>query len=108
MSPSLGAASLLATSLQLAVPLTIWQMRTMEPAQIREVAAGCADVIAAHGDDLLYGGRDCAPAFNALARGLAALAHQPGGVTFADLHWCVTAHEGCPNHPAQPKEEHHR
>jgi hypothetical protein len=44
----------------------------------------------------LYGGKHCAEAFNALARGLAALAYQPGGVKYAGLHWCVEEHPGCP------------
>jgi hypothetical protein len=34
--------------------------------------------------------------FNFLARGLAVAACQPGGVTFADLHWCVWPHPYCP------------
>ncbi len=34
--------------------------------------------------------------FNHLARGLAVLAFQPGGVTFAGLHWCVYQHPCCP------------
>ncbi|WP_433460721.1 hypothetical protein [Micromonospora sp. CA-248212] len=32
--------------------------------------------------------------FNALARALAAAAFQPGGITFAGMHWC-TDHQQC-------------
>lgn len=35
--------------------------------------------------------------FSYLAKGLAALACQPGGVTFLGLHWCVYSHPWCPN-----------
>jgi hypothetical protein len=35
--------------------------------------------------------------FNFLARGLALLACQPGGVTWAGLHWCAWPHPRCPN-----------
>lgn len=34
--------------------------------------------------------------FNFLARGLAVLACQPGGVTYAGRHWCASPHPGCP------------
>jgi hypothetical protein len=40
--------------------------------------------------------------FNFLARGLAVLACQPGGVTFAGQHWCACPHPGCPRCPGQP------
>jgi|SRR5450755_600566 hypothetical protein len=35
--------------------------------------------------------------FNFLARGLAVAACQPGGVTFAGLHWCAYPHPCCPD-----------
>jgi hypothetical protein len=42
--------------------------------------------------------------FNFLARGLAVLACQPGGVTFSGQHWCVHSHPRCPVSPAQSPE----
>jgi hypothetical protein len=42
--------------------------------------------------------------FNHLARGLAVLACQPGGVTFAGRHWCAWTHPGCPRRPGQGPE----
>ena len=35
--------------------------------------------------------------FNFLARGLAVLGCQPGGVTWRGLHWCAWPHPHCPN-----------
>jgi hypothetical protein len=35
--------------------------------------------------------------FNFLARGLAVLACQPGGITWAGLHWCAYRHPCCPS-----------
>jgi hypothetical protein len=37
--------------------------------------------------------------FSFLARGLAVLACQPGGVTFAGQHWCAHSHPWCPARP---------
>lgn len=86
----------LAITLLAAVPLHILQLRGYDAQQRIAIAHQCADIVAAHGDDLQYGGTHCRTAFNALARGLAVAAYQPGGVTFADLHWCTAAHLGCP------------
>lgn len=91
-----GQLDALAITLQLAVPLQMWELRHCDDQQRVAMAAAAADVVASHGDDLQFGGRHCAEAFNALARGLAIGAHQPGGITFRGLHWCTSAHEGCP------------
>lgn len=48
---------------------------------------GLADIIAVHSDAIVRGEPGAAQAFNALARGLALGAYQPGGVTFAGTHW---------------------
>lgn len=59
------------------------------------LSADAATTIASHGDDLLYGGKHAGQTFAALTRALAVLAHRPGGVTFAGLHWCVgSGHHG--------------
>lgn len=68
----------------------------------RAAAAAASSQVAAHGDDLQYGGRHCAATFAHLAKGLAALAYQPGGVTFAGAHWCVHPHPGCPHLATRP------
>ena len=79
----------LRTTLQLAVPMWIHEMRPWSIDQRLSMARECAEVVASHGDDLQYGGKHCADTFNKLACGLACLAHQPGGVKFLGYHWIV-------------------
>lgn len=77
-------------TLRLAVPLHIHDLRDRTPSSLAALAERCADTIAAHGDDLQYGGKHCRETFNALARGLAAAAlTADGGADFLDLHWCA-------------------
>lgn len=97
--------TVLQIALSVAVPLRIAELADSGPdyrarlatrlscgQQLREGPCPCrglADIIASHGDaierrDLKRG---AAQAFNALARGLALGAYQPGGVTFAGMHW---------------------
>lgn len=80
---------LLRTSLQAAVPLWIMEVRPWTWERRLEEAKRCSDVVGAHGDDLLFGGRHCADAFNALARGAAIMAYAPGGVTVFGDHYEV-------------------
>lgn len=51
-------------------------------------------LIGMYGDNMLYGGRHAGETFTALAYSLAHLAQQPGGVTFAGIHWCLSGHNG--------------
>lgn len=87
--------SVLAETLRVAVPLRIAELQQLPPAvrnrRVAKWAATAVDPIASQGDALQFGGErgQAASVFNSLARGLAALAHAPGGVTFADTHWCV-------------------
>lgn len=91
----IDSSRLLLDSLQLAVPLEIMRMARWSPEE--RVAAGHAavDTVTTHGDALQFKGPNAAQraltreAFVALARGLAVLAYQPGGVTFCGQHWCV-------------------
>jgi hypothetical protein len=87
-------APVLLSSLECAVPMHLWELRGASDAQRAEVGERCAQVIVEQGDVLLYGGKGCAGAFNALARGIAAAACQPGGVTVFGRHWC-TDHAAC-------------
>lgn len=93
-------AQILIISLQAAVPMEIHRLSLLpEPARQRRIetwAAAAVDEVASHGDALMFGGRrgDAARPFAALARGLAALAYAPGGVTFGGVHWC-TNHATC-------------
>lgn len=81
-------------SLDAAVPLHIAELRTASQDDRARIARDSADTVASQGDVLQYGGTGCAQAFNALARGLAAAAYQPGGITYAGRHWC-TDHAAC-------------
>lgn len=89
--------SVLLIALQAAVPLHIVFMRDWTARERLDRARWAADEVAAHGDVLLFGGERgaAAGAFNALAKGLAVGAYQPGGIDFAGLHWCVDTHELC-------------
>ena len=85
-------------TLKLAVPIHMLTMRDWSPDALTTAARAAADVVALHGDDLQFGGKHCAKAFNALARGLAAAALcAEGGVRWKalGLHWCTVP--GCNN-----------
>lgn len=84
----------LLTTLQLAVPMHIEEMRHLDGEQLADVGRACVVVVGEKGDVLQYGGPGCREAFNALARALAAAALCAwGGITFCDLHWCSSP--GC-------------
>ncbi|MGW4075950.1 hypothetical protein ACWELB_20975 [Streptomyces asiaticus] len=77
-------------TLRLAVPMHMDDLRGSTPEQRCAIASRCATVIGSHGDALQFGGKHCAEAFNALARGLAAAAlTAPGGVDALGGHWCA-------------------
>lgn len=85
------SGDLLRISLQAAVPLWIADMRDWEPERRVRAAKACAPAVAAHGDDLQFGGRHTKETFNKLALGVACLAYQPGGITFLGDHWEASA-----------------
>jgi hypothetical protein len=80
-------SDVLTISLQVAVPLRIAEVASWSWDRRQREAGEVANVVASHGDDLLYGGKHCADAFNKLALGLACLAYAPGGVTFMGEHF---------------------
>lgn len=88
-----AASDTLAIALEAAVPLWMLQLDELEPAERHDVmrawATAGADAVASKGDTLMFKSArgETAATFNALARGLAALAFCPGGVTFAGRHW---------------------
>ena len=80
----------LAAALAMAVPLELAANRAISDVELAALVAGApalAEVIAAHGDDLLYGGKYCRQAFAALVRAVALLAFAPGGVELFGLHF---------------------
>lgn len=82
----------LAAALSVMVPLSLlyFQDHGGPDETSREQARATAPLLAEHGDDLLYGGPECASLAAGLARALAVMAYQPGGVTFAGMHWEVS------------------
>lgn len=88
---------LLDAALEAAVPLRIAILGRLDPAELswrmRDAGPRLADVIAAHGDDLLFRSKrkgESATTFNAVADGLALLAFCPGGVTWRGRTWVAT------------------
>jgi hypothetical protein len=93
----LSPAGLLTAALQVAVPMWIHDIRDWADDERLTAARGCGQTVAEHGDDILYRSPrkgKTAEAFNALARGLACAAYQPGGVRFHGTHFC-TSHSAC-------------
>jgi hypothetical protein len=80
---------LLEFSLPVAMLSAIEEVGRLTPDQRQRLGTEWAQTVAEHGDDLMYGGKSCVAAYAALARGLAALAHNAGGVTFGGYHWCT-------------------
>lgn len=87
----------LLAGLEVAVPLRIQELRLMTPYErhttLQAWRSDACDAVAYRGDILQFGSKrrgEAASVFNHLARGLAALAHAPGGVLFAGRHWCLT------------------
>lgn len=78
-------------TLRLAVPMWMRELHGWPFEYLLITAARDSETVAAHGDDLQFGGKHCADAFHALARGLAIAAIlAEGGVDFLGLHWCAT------------------
>ena len=81
---------LLSSTLQLAVPLWIDQLRKRDWEYVQERAKICSDYVAEHGDVILFRGKkkgESATAFNHLAEGIACLSFCPGGVKIFGGHW---------------------
>lgn len=91
--------------LDLAVPVAIEEVRQWTPEQRIAYCHEHADVIASQSDTLMFGGKKGEPArlFAVLARALACLAFQPGGVrNFAGRRWDASPPEPDPPLPAPP------
>lgn len=82
--------------LAVAVPLRIQEIRGLPDNERIALAAEAGQHIASHGDNLMFRSKKgaSATAFNQLATGLACAAYQPGGITFAGMHFC-TDHNAC-------------
>lgn len=80
---------LLLAHLQAAVRVEIEAARSADAELRVSQGRSLLPVIMEHGDDLMFGGRHCQEAAAALARVLAVLAFQPGGVRFGTLGFCA-------------------
>lgn len=87
--------------LTLAVPMWQERLKARPWADLVPRSREIADIVASHGDVILYRGKktgETAAAFNALAEGLAILSFAPGGVRFMGCCWTDrhpdTAHRG--------------
>jgi hypothetical protein len=81
------AREILGLSLDVAVTIEIDRMRRLALDEVLDIARASSDVVAAHGDDLQFGGKHCRETFVALARGLAAASFVPGGIRFLGRRW---------------------
>ena len=84
--------SQLQISLSAAVPLWIetFVQQDYTWADVSRIASESSQIIAEKGDLILFKSKkkgETAAAFNALARGVAALAFVPGGVTVFEMHF---------------------
>ena len=89
------ANRLLTSTLTLAVPLEMARLADLTPEQRRADVTSAGRAIGTYGDVLLYGGgRGIPSVFATVAKALAVLAYQPGGVTFDGVHFCAD-HQAC-------------
>jgi hypothetical protein len=83
-------SDMLRSVLGCAVPLWVMDLRRLPWPEIEKIAHESAQIVAEKGDVLQFGSKkkgEAAAAFNALAKGLAALSFCPGGVTFLGDHY---------------------
>lgn len=82
---------LLSVLLECSVNLRMLELAKLNPKdlweQFRSRREYLTEQIAAHGDDLQFGGKHCASTFNALAEAISYGAFVPGGITFLGQHW---------------------
>lgn len=91
---------LLLDALTFTVPVRMWELRAearrITDDQRRARIARASMVVASLGDVLQWGGKKHSVAFSALSDALALAAYDSDGVTWRGVHWCATAHDGCP------------
>lgn len=101
-----GPSPHLPLMLEMAVPLHIAEVRRWTPEQRIAFCREHAQDIASRSDVLMFGSKkkgEAAQLFNILARALACLAFQPGGVrSFMGLSWDASPPEPDPPLPPPP------
>ena len=81
--------------LQMTVPLEMQRLANLTTHELQTLAVTAVPDLVQRGDVLEFGGNGCGRTAAELARALACAALVcPGGVNFAELHWC-TDHTQC-------------
>jgi hypothetical protein len=91
--------ALLQAALGAAVPLHVHEMRKQPLDALLARGPELTQIIASHGDNILYRSKkkgESAKAFNALAEAVAILSFMPGGVTVFGCHFGSTHPEQVP------------
>lgn len=83
-------------ALLMLVPLAITELAGLSFETRQKIAEEAGDLISGKADQLMYASSQEPGVLGPMARGFAALAYQPGGVTALGLHACVLPHPGCP------------
>ncbi|MFC4048339.1 hypothetical protein ACFOY4_01475 [Actinomadura syzygii] len=84
------------SALLMLVPLAIAELAVVPLEMRREIAEEAGDIIAGKADQLMFASDNKPGVLGPMARGFAALAYQPGGVTALGLHACTEPHSECP------------
>jgi len=89
--PMASSRSLVAASLEFAVPCAIASVRDVPGPVRKRLAAECSALLAAHGELawLAVRAHEDGDGLTRLARGLAALACRPGGVSYLGMTWAA-------------------
>lgn len=79
------------------VPLAVADLARTTFEERAAYAEGAVELIAGHADQLMFASSRSKPTgvLSAIARSLAVLAYQPGGVTALGVHACTRPHPGC-------------
>lgn len=99
---------LLRIALSAAVPLWIGKLKTRQWSELMERRDKCVEMIASHGDNILYRSKkpgQTAEAFNALAEAIAILSFAPGGVRVFGLEFWASHPEGRHNAEQEATQE---
>lgn len=73
------------------------ELASASAAELEQIRTGATALLAAHGDDLQFGGRRRGATLAALAKAVALLARSPAGFTGLGIHACASPHTGCVN-----------
>lgn len=88
------------------VPLYIAELQGSTFEERKSMAPSIVDLVAHKADEMMYAPRKAlkrkSSVLSAIAKGIAIMAYQPGGVTLLGIHACVYSHLGCPGVQTPP------